>query len=295
MYSAIRANKRNTVIIMSVFLLIIGGLGALAGYIYNDYSISVIILIVATVYALLQYFIASRLAITMSGGKEITKKDNPLLWNTVENLAITEGMPMPRVFIIDDPAPNAFATGRNPKHAYVAATTGLLKIMDKRELNGVMAHEMSHVKNYDIRVSMIVFGLVCAVGVVADLFIRMSWFSGGSNDSDDDNANPIMLVFGLVAAILAPLIASLVQLAVSRQREYLADSSAALLTRDPEGLAMALKKLSANARPMRNQNTAMSHLYINSPDKPSALAKLLSTHPPISDRINRLENMGGKM
>ena len=292
MYSAIRANKRNTVIIMMVFLLLIGGLGALAGYLYDDYFIAGIVLFIAIIYALIEYFAASRMAISMAGGREIKKQDNPTLWNVVENLAIANGQPMPRVFIIDDPSPNAFATGRNPQHSYVAATTGLLQLMDKRELTGVMAHEMSHVKNYDIRVSMIVFGLVSAVAFISDFFMRMAWFGG---DSDDDDNGSAMLIFGLVAAILAPIVAGLVQLAVSRQREYLADSSAALLTRDPEGLAMALRKLQANSRPMRRQNTAMAHLYINNPLRSGFFSRIFSTHPPIEDRIARLRKIGGEM
>lgn len=292
MYSAIRANKRNTVIIMMVFLLLISGLGALAGYLYDDYFITGIVLFVAIIYALIEYFAASRMAISMAGGREIKKQDNPTLWNVVENLAIANGQPMPRVFIIDDPSPNAFATGRNPQHSYVAATTGLLQLMDKRELTGVMAHEMSHVKNYDIRVSMIVFGLVSAVAFISDFFMRMAWFGG---DSDDDDNGSAMLIFGLVAAILSPIVAGLVQLAVSRQREYLADSSAALLTRDPEGLAMALRKLQANSRPMRRQNTAMAHLYINNPLRSGFFSRIFSTHPPIEDRIARLQKIGGEM
>ena len=292
MYSAIRANKRNTVIIMMVFLLLIGGLGALAGYLYDDYFITGLVLFIAIIYALIEYFAASRMAISMAGGREIKKQDNPTLWNVVENLAIANGQPMPRVFIIDDPSPNAFATGRNPQHSYVAATTGLLQLMDKRELTGVMAHEMSHVKNYDIRVSMIVFGLVSAVAFISDFFMRMAWFGG---DSDDDDNGSAMLIFGLVAAILAPIVAGLVQLAVSRQREYLADSSAALLTRDPEGLAMALRKLQANSRPMRRQNTAMAHLYINNPLRSGFFSRIFSTHPPIEDRITRLQKIGGEM
>lgn len=292
MYSAIRANKRNTVIIMMVFLLLIGGLGALAGYLYDDHFITGIVLFIAIIYALIEYFAASRMAISMAGGREIKKQDNPTLWNVVENLAIANGQPMPRVFIIDDPSPNAFATGRNPQHSYVAATTGLLQLMDKRELTGVMAHEMSHVKNYDIRVSMIVFGLVSAVAFISDFFMRMAWFGG---DSDDDDNGSAMLIFGLVAAILAPIVAGLVQLAVSRQREYLADSSAALLTRDPEGLAMALRKLQANSRPMRRQNTAMAHLYINNPLRSGFFSRIFSTHPPIEDRIARLQKIGGEM
>ena len=294
MYSAIRANKRNTVIIMMVFLLIIGGLGFIAGYLLQSYDITIIVLVSATGYALAEYFLASRLAITMSGGREIFKKDNPLLWNTVENLAIANGQPIPRVFIIDDPAPNAFATGRDPKHAYVAATTGLLEIMDKRELTGVMAHEMSHVKNYDIRVSMIVFGLVSAIGFICDVFMRVTIFGPhSSDDGDSDSALPAL--FGLIAVIIAPIAAALVQLAISRQREYLADSSGALLTRDPEGLAMALAKLEMHTQPMQKQNTAMAHLYINNPLKTGFTSKLFSTHPPIQDRIDRLMKMGGQM
>ena len=294
MYSAIKANKRNTVIIMTVFLMIISALGFLAGYVWGDYSITIMVITIAVIYAAIEYFAASRMAIAISGGREITKVDNPMLWNTVENLAIASGLPMPRVFIIDDPAPNAFATGRDPQHSYVAATTGLLKIMNKRELTGVMAHEMSHVQNYDIRVSMIVFGLVAAIGLISDLVLRMTFFGGRDSDSDS-KSSPLMLIFGLIAAILSPIIAALVQLAVSRQREYLADSSAALLTRDPEGLASALDKLQQFSQPMRRQNADMAHMYINNPLKPGLMSRMFSTHPPIADRIARLQQMGGQM
>ena len=294
MYSAIKANKRNTVIIMTVFLMIISALGFLAGCVWDDYFITVMVIAIAVIYAAIEYFAASRMAIAISGGREITKADNPVLWNTVENLAIASGLPMPRVFIIDDPAPNAFATGRDPQHSYVAATTGLLKIMDKRELTGVMAHEMSHVQNYDIRVSMIVFGLVAAIGLISDLVLRMTFLGGRDSDSDS-KSSPLMLIFGLIAAILSPIIAALVQLAVSRQREYLADSSAALLTRDPEGLASALDKLQQFSQPMRRQNADMAHMYINNPLKPGLMSRMFSTHPPIADRIARLQQMGGQM
>lgn len=296
MYSAIKANKRNTVMIMAVFLLIIGVIGFFTGMICEDYSVTVIILIIATIYAVTEYFAASRMAIAVSGGRQIQKQDNPLLWNVVENLSIAEGLPMPKVYIIDDPAPNAFATGRDPKHSYVAATTGLLQIMDKRELTGVMAHEMSHVKNYDIRVDMIVYGLVSAIGLLADIFMRMTIF-GGHDDDDDGggSANIFLIVFSLIVAIIAPLVAGLVKLAVSRQREYLADASGALMTRDPEGLASALAKLEQNARPMRRQNSATAHMYIANPLKKSLSGNLFSTHPPIEDRIARLMEMRGKM
>ena len=296
MYSANKANKRNTVMIMAVFLLIIGVIGFFTGMICEDYSVTVIILIIATIYAVTEYFAASRMAIAVSGGRQIQKQDNPLLWNVVENLSIAEGLPMPKVYIIDDPAPNAFATGRDPQHSYVAATTGLLQIMDKRELTGVMAHEMSHVKNYDIRVDMIVYGLVSAIGLLADIFMRMTIF-GGHDDDDDSggSANIFLVVFSLIVAIIAPLVAGLVKLAVSRQREYLADASGALMTRDPEGLASALAKLEQNARPMRRQNSATAHMYIANPLKKSLSGNLFSTHPPIEDRIARLMEMRGKM
>ncbi|WP_368499301.1 M48 family metallopeptidase [Herbiconiux sp. A18JL235] len=288
MYSAIAKNKRNTVFIIILFLLIIGGLGYLASYIYGNLSIVVITIVVSIGYALIQYFAASGQALAMSGARQIEKRDNPRLYRVVENLSITTGTPMPKVYIIDDPAPNAFATGRDPEHAVVAATTGLLAIMDDAELEGVMAHEIGHVRNYDIRVSMIVFGLVVAVGFIADMFLRMAFFGRNNN-----NSNPIVMVFGLVAILVAPLVATVVQLAVSRQREYLADATGALTTRHPEALASALEKLAAYGRPMQRQSTSMSHMWIADPNKPGIIDRLFSTHPPIPDRVERLHKMGG--
>ncbi|WP_382304875.1 M48 family metalloprotease [Herbiconiux sp. UC225_62] len=288
MYSAIAKNKRNTVVIIALFLLIIGGLGWLASYIYGNLSIVIITVVVSLGYALIQYFAASGQALAMSGAREIQKRDNPRLWRVVENLSITTGTPMPKVYIINDPAPNAFATGRDPEHAIVAATTGLLDIMDDAELEGVMAHEIGHVRNYDIRVSMIVFGLVVAVGFIADMFLRMAFFGRNNN-----NNNPIVLVFGLAAIIVAPLVATVVQLAVSRQREYLADATGALTTRHPDALASALEKLAAYGRPLQRQSSSMSHMWIADPNKPGIIDKLFSTHPPIPDRVKRLHDMGG--
>ncbi|WP_066040453.1 M48 family metalloprotease [Herbiconiux solani] len=288
MYSAIAKNKRNTVIIIALFLLIIGGLGWLASYIYGNLSIVIITVVVALGYALIQYFAASGQALAMSGAREIQKRDNPRLWRVVENLSITTGTPMPKVYIIDDPAPNAFATGRDPQHAIVAATTGLLDLMDDAELEGVMAHELGHVRNYDIRVSMIVFGLVVAVGFIADMFLRMAFFGRNNN-----NGNPIVMVFGLVAILIAPLVATVVQLAVSRQREYLADATGAITTRHPDALASALEKLAAYGRPMQKQSSSMSHMWIADPMKPGIMDRLFSTHPPIPDRVKRLHDMGG--
>ncbi|MFC5929563.1 protease [Cryobacterium melibiosiphilum] len=291
MYSAIAKNKRNTVFIMIFFFVIIAGLGWLANYVYgpqNSYGIFIAVVVIAGLYVLIQYFAAGRQAIAMSGGIKLTSKaDHPRLWRTVENLAITTGNPMPEVYIINDPAPNAFATGRDPQHAIVAATTGLLDIMDDAELEGVMAHEMGHVRNYDIRVSMVVFGLVVAIGFISDMFLRMAFFGRNNN-----NGNPVVMVFGIVAMVVAPIIATVVQLAVSRQREYLADATGALTTRHPDALASALAKLGAYGRPMQKQNTSMAHLWIADPLKKGAMAKLFATHPPLEDRIERLQAMG---
>ena len=275
---------------MAVFVAIIGIIGVFIGMAMDSYSLSAIIFICAMLYAWLQYFIAGKLAMAMTGAQEIEKKDAPELWRVVENLAITSGMPMPKVYIIDDPAPNAFATGRDPKHAIVGATTGLLEIMDKRELEAVMAHEMSHVRNYDIRVSMIAFGLVSAIGLFADLALRMMFFG-----DDDRDVHPALYILGLVVVILAPILATITQLAVSRQREYLADASGVLLTRDTEGLASALEKLRQYGRPMQKQSSSTANLFMNNPLKPGFFSKLFSTHPPLEDRIIRLRNNATKM
>ncbi|TPG07914.1 MULTISPECIES: M48 family metalloprotease [Curtobacterium] len=293
MYSAIARNKRNTVVIVLVFLLIIGALGFLGGYLAGNVSIGFIVLAVALGYAVLQYFLAARQATAIAGGIEIDRAAEPRLWRTVENLAISTGMPMPRVFVIPDPAPNAFATGRDPEHAVVAATTGLLELMDDQELQGVMAHELGHVRNYDIRVSTMVFGLVVAVGFIADVLLRISVFSGlsGGRNRNSDNggsANPVLLIAGIAAVVVAPIAAAGVQAAVSRQREYLADATGVMTTRYPEGLARALEKLGAYGRPVQTQNSSMAHLWIADPMRPGVMDRLFSTHPPLPDRIARL-------
>lgn len=286
MYRAIAANKRNTIVIIMVFIVLIGLLGLVADYLYGGgFTIFIGTLIGAGAYTLFQYFAAGKQALAMAGAHPIEKADNPRLYRIVENLAITEGMPMPKVYVVDDPAPNAFATGRDPKSASVAATTGLLEIMNDRELTGVMAHELGHVKNYDIRVSTVVFGLTVAVGLIADILARMAFFGGNRNNN---GGNPIVLVFGLVAMLVAPLVAAMIQAAVSRQREYLADATGALTTRDPEGLASALQKLGDYARPMRRQNSTMAHLWMNDPMKPGVMDRMFQTHPPIPERVKRL-------
>ncbi len=287
MYKQIAENKRKTVLIVLGFVVFIGAIAGLFAWVYRDPWIAVWTIVVAMIYALIQYFTAGRTAVMMTGAREISKKDNPRLYRIVENLAITAGLPMPRVCIVEDAAPNAFATGRDPQHAYVAATTGLLDIMDDKELTAVMAHEMSHVRNYDIRVSMIVFGLVCVVGLISDLATRMMYYG---DRRQDDEGSPMGYLLLAVAAIFAPFCASLAQMAVSRQREYLADASAVQLTRYPEGMISALKKLQAHTQPMRNQNPAAEAMYINNPLRKGFLNNLFSSHPPIEKRIERLEH-----
>lgn len=289
MYSAIAANKRNTVLIIALFVAIIAGLGWIFSSVYESTGIFYGSMIGAGMYALVQYFLADKIALGVNGAKQIQKSDDPRLWRTVENLSIATGTPMPKVYIIEDPALNAFATGRDPKHASVAATRGLLEAMDDTELEAVMAHELGHVQNYDIRVMMIVFGLVSAIGLIADMFLRMMWFG-----SDDDNPpHPIFLVLGVAAALLAPLVAMLVQLAVSRQREYLADATGVMTTRHPEGLTRALEKIAAYGSATRRQNSSTAHIFFANPLKGRSIAVLFSTHPPVEARIARLNKMSG--
>lgn len=287
MYKQIAENKRRTVFIIIGFVVMIGVIAAIFAWVYNDPWIAVWTIIVACFYAVFQYFAAGSLAMVMTGAKEIEKKDNPRLYNIVENLSITTGVPMPKVYIIDDKAPNAFATGRDPKHASVAATSGLLDIMSDKELTAVMAHEMSHVKNYDIRVSMIVFGLVCVIGLISDLAFRFMFYGSRRRDNE---GSPVGYVLILVVAVLSPIVAAIAQMAVSRQREYLADASAVNITRYPEGMIDALKKLQSHSTPMKSQNIATEAMYINNPLRKGFFNNLLSSHPPIEKRIERLEH-----
>jgi heat shock protein HtpX len=289
MYSDIAENKRRTVFIMAIFLAFV----TLIIWIFDKYiggsnAIFYGGLIGALVYVIITYYSGSSMALALNGAHEIQKKDNPRLWRIIENLSITDGLPMPRVFIINDSSPNAFATGKDPKHAAVCATSGILEIMNDDELQGVFAHELGHVKNYDIRVSMVAFALTVIISVLADIMIRLTWFRG--NDRNEEG-NQIFLILGIVAAILAPLIATLIQLAVSRQREYLADATSALTTRYPEGLISALKKIDRTGSVLRHQNTATAHMFFANPLKAHGITNLFSTHPPIADRIARLEKM----
>lgn len=287
MYKQIAENKRRTIYIIIGFVLMVGAIAALFAWYYGDWWIAVWTVVVSIIYALFQYFAAGSLAIAMTGAKEVTKKENKRLYNIVENLSITTGLPMPKVYIIEDKAPNAFATGRDPSHASVAATTGLLDIMNDKELTAVMAHEMSHVKNYDIRVSMIVFGLACVIGLISDIAMRMMFYGTRRRDNE---GSPVGYVLILIAGILSPIVATLAQMAVSRQREYLADASAVQITRYPEGMIHALKKLQSQGAPMKSQNIAAEGMYINNPLRKGFFNNLFSSHPPIEKRIERLEH-----
>jgi heat shock protein HtpX len=288
-YRAIAANKRNTWFILAFFMILVASLGYLVDLFMAGGGTGVVffgVLIGALIYVAIQYYSAGSQALSMAGAVQIQKADNPRLYRIVENLAITTGLPMPKVYIVNDPAPNAFATGRDPEHAAVAATTGLLEIMDDAELEGVMAHEIAHVKNFDIRVTTIVFGLVVVVGIVADVLARMAFFGGMRREGG--GGNPLILVVGLAAMILAPLLAALIQAAVSRQREYLADATGALTTRHPEALASALHKLGQYGRPLQKQQASMAHLWLADPIQPGIIDRMFQTHPPIADRVKRL-------
>lgn len=284
---AISDNKRNTVIVMILFILLVGLLGLAVGYFANSMEYAICITIFGVVYAFIQYFLSMRLAIAMTGAIKVDRKvpEQKRLYNIVENLSIQLNLPMPEVYIIEDPAPNAFAAGRDPKHSIVCATSGIIELMNDSELEAVMAHEMGHVQNYDIRVSTIAFGLASAIALISDLGLRLTFFS----DDDDREIQQIVYVVSFIAIILAPVIALVIQMAISRQREYLADATSAKNTSNPDAMISALKKLEGHERPMKKQSSATSHMFFLNPLKPGFFSKMLSTHPPLEDRIKRLE------
>jgi heat shock protein HtpX len=294
-YTEISKNKTYSVLLIFAFLIVIIGIGFVISQMYNAPELLFLAVIFSTVMALVSYFFSDSITLSLSKAKQIDLKSSPELYKIVENLTIAAGLPMPRVYIIDDTAPNAFATGRDPKHAVVCVTTGILQKLNKTELEGVIAHELSHVGNYDIRFMTLVVVLVGIVTLLGDWLLRMSAFGGRRRD--DNNGSQIFIIAGLILAILSPIIATLIKLAVSRKREYLADASGALLTRYPEGLALALEKISSDQEPLEAANKATAHLYIVNPfkahggDSRSWLANLFNTHPPIQDRIKRLREM----
>jgi heat shock protein HtpX len=278
---------------MGFFFAFVIAIGYAVSWYYGDASVLYISIIFALVMNIASYWFSDKVVVSLTGAREITREQYPDLWNVVENLSIAAGLPMPKVYVVNDPAPNAFATGRNKDHAVVAATTGLLQILDRTELEGVIAHELSHIGNRDMLVSTVAVVLAGSVAMLADLFMRMSFFGGNNNRE----RNPIFAVLAIVGIILAPIAAQLIQLAISRKREYLADASGALLTRYPEGLASALEKISAYGRPMQRANNATAHLFIADPFGPGKhsmrqwISNLFQTHPPAEDRIRILRSM----
>lgn len=290
MYKEIDSNKRKSMALMILFVLVIAGLAwAWVEYFESSYYIMIPVVLFAIIMSLTSFFAGDKIALASAGAKQIKKKDNAYLWRIVENLSITAGVPMPKVYIIDDPAMNAFATGRDPSRSSIAVTTGLVNHLKNEELEGVIAHELSHVKNYDIRLMMVVIVCVGIITLLAD-FMMHSFIFGRRGRSDNNKGNVLMIV-GIVLAILSPLFAKLIQMAVSRKREFLADASAALLTRYPEGLASALEKISAQSIQLKKANKATAHLYISSPFKGKKAMKFFSTHPPTIDRIKALRSM----
>lgn len=292
LYTQQASNIRKTWLLMGVFLLFVIAIGyGISWYLGNPF-----ILYIAVAFALIMnigsYWYSDKLVLKMTNAKPADPHLHRDFINIVENLAITAGLPMPRVYVVDDPSPNAFATGRNPEHAVVAATTGLLNILEKNELEGVMAHELAHVGNRDMLVMTVAVVLAGFIAILADFFMRTLLFGGGNRDR-----HPAFLILGIVGIILAPIAAKLIQMAVSRKREYLADASGALLTRYPEGLASALEKISSAARPMKKASHATAHLFISDPfsgEKQSFGQKITSffqTHPPAAERIARLRAM----
>ena len=293
-YTEQGSNIRKTWLLMGTFLVMVIAIGYAASWYLNSSAILYVAIIFALFMNIFSYWFSDKLVLSMTNAKQIEKRDYPELWNVVENLAITTGLPMPRVFVVSDPAPNAFATGRNPEHAVVDATTGLLQILDRTELEGVIAHEMSHIGNRDMLVMTVAVVLAGFVAMIADFFSRAMMFGGNG----DDRRSPIFLILGIVGIILAPLAAKLLQLAVSRRREYLADATGALTTRYPEGLASALEKISASHMPMQRASHATAHLFISDPFATesrrsigSRISGLFASHPPAQERIKRLREM----
>lgn len=301
LYKEQSKNITKTWLLMTVFFALVTFIGWFASYYYNNPGIFVFAVIFSVIMNIGSYWFSDKIALSVSGAKEIQMKDNPELWRIVENISITAGLPMPKLCIINDTSPNAFATGRNKHHAAIAVTTGLLERLDRAELEGVIAHEFAHIGNRDILLQSVVVVLVGLIQIFADFMIRISLHGG---KGDNDNKHPIFLILGFALLILSPIIAMVIQLAISRRREFLADATGALITRYPEGLASALGKISDYHRPMNKVTKATAHMFISTPlggdsngdgipdkdQKTSWIAKLFNTHPPIQERINALLN-----
>ena len=295
LYSQAESNVRKTWLLITIFLVFIIALGWLFSYIFDNSIILIIAVIFSVLMSFTSYWYSDKIVLKMTKAKPIEKKDNPELFRIVENLCITAGVPMPKIYILPESQPNAFATGRNEKHAVIAVTKGLLDKLERVELEGVIAHELSHIKNKDILLGTVVVILAGIVAMVSYWFLRISFWGGMGRRSSRNSGGALILILGLVAAILAPLAATLIRLAISRKREFLADASGALLTRYPGGLARALEKFSADATPMKVANNSTSHLFISSPFKgkqtKSWFTKLFRTHPPVEERVKALRGM----
>jgi len=300
-YAHIDGNKRKSLLLVVLFVAGVGALGWLIGEVWMGQGIGFLGIfgVVAVIWSLAAYFAGDRMVLAVSGARQIRKADDPELWNVIEELCLAGGLPMPRVYVIEDTAPNAFATGRDPEHGVVAITSGLRQKLDRDELAGVMAHELSHIRFYDIRLQTLIGVLVGLTALVSDMFLRSMWWGGGRRRSSSRSsgsgggAGAVLLVVAILAAIVAPLFARLLQLSISRKREYLADAGAVQLTRYPDGLARALEKISGDREVLEVANRATQHLYIVNPIKSfEKRAKgLFSTHPPVEERIGRLRSM----
>jgi len=283
-------NIRKTWVLITLFLIFVIGLGWVFSYQFDSPVILVVAVGISIVMSFGSYWYSDKIVLAMSKAREIKKSDHPELYRLVENLCITAGLPLPKIYIINEQAPNAFATGRNPEHAVVAVTQGLLDKLERSELEGVIAHELSHIGNRDILLQTVVVILVGLVVLLSDWFLRWSFF-GGRRNREGGQLGAIMAIIGIVLAILSPLIAILIQLAISRKREFLADASGALLTRYPEGLARALEKISSDQTPLKAANKATAHMYINNPFKGKKIKKAFMTHPPVEERLRVLRGM----
>jgi heat shock protein HtpX len=294
-YTQADSNTRKTWFLITGFLVFVIAVGWLFGYLLGNDSILYIAVFLSIFMSVGSYWYSDKIVLSMARAEPVEHKDNPELYHIVENLCITAGLPVPKIYIIPEMQPNAFATGRDKNHAVVAVTQGLLQRLDKTELQGVLAHELSHIGNKDMLLSTVVVILAGVIAMASNMFLRISFFGGRRSSDDDNKVGALLAILGLVAAILAPIAATLIQLAISRKREFLADADGALLTRYPEGLASALEKISSDATPMKTANTATSHLYISSPFKGKQGAtwfvKLFSTHPPVEERVKVLRDM----
>jgi len=292
LYTQKDSNIRKTWLLITVFLVIVIGVGWVFSYAMDSPVILVVAVFFSTFMSFISYWKSDKIVLTMSHAKPVSMQDNPELYRIVENLAITAGLPMPKIYIINESAPNAFATGRNPEHSVIVFTRGLLEILDRSEIEGVAAHELSHIGNHDILLGTVVVVLVGFIALASDFFLRWSFFGGRGRSRDNDGGSGgVMIIIALVLAIVAPISAKLVQLAISRKREFLADASGALLTRYPEGLANALRKISSSNIPLKAASKATAHMYISNPlKKKGFFSKMLMTHPPVEERIDKLKS-----